>query len=318
MIDELSIKANRAVFAIKSKVKLSQIPLKLAIRIFNAQVTPILLYGSEVWGPYMNIDYANWDNIKTERGVQVQFLKQILGCNFQTSNNMIRADTGSRPLINMIIKRYISYTKSLEFRKYALCYDSSIFENQNTESPNFCKFMEKFTLDIKELPNKSKKEINKTCDGNYDRFWVSKISESTKAASFIMFKTNTVLEPHLALNFNVKHKKAISRFRLSNHTLMIEKGRHLKIEKTERKCYFCKEKIENEEHFLVNCPLYSPQRKILENTCTKNCIRYKNLIEKERFIFIMSNENETIIKAVGKFITDSFIITDQIITYFFS
>ena len=40
-------------------------------------------------------------------------MKQILGCNFQTSNDMARADLGCRPLLLMIIKRYISYKKSL-------------------------------------------------------------------------------------------------------------------------------------------------------------------------------------------------------------
>ena len=317
MIEDLCIKANRAVFAIKNKVKLSQLPINLAIKIFKAQVIPILLYGSEVWGPYMNIDYAKWDNIKTER-VQTQFLKQILGCNIQTSNNMIRADTGSRPLINMIIKRYISYTKSLESRKSSLCFDPFLFEKENSELPNFCKFIENFTLDINELIKKSKNEISKICEGNYDRFWFCKISESTKAASFKIFKINTVLEPYLTLSFSMKHKKAISRFRLSNHTLMIEKGRHLKIEKIKRTCYFCKEKVENEEHFLLNCPQYCPQRKILENVCTENCIRYRNLTEEQKFIFIMSNENEMIIKALGKFLTDSFNIREKMIMYFFS
>ena len=63
-IDALSVKANRAVFAIKSKVKLTQLPMKLAIKIFKSQIVPILLYGSEVWGPYINFDYISWDQTK--------------------------------------------------------------------------------------------------------------------------------------------------------------------------------------------------------------------------------------------------------------
>ena len=49
-------------------------PVKLALKIFKSQIVPILLYGSEVWGPYMNFDYQNWDQSKTEQ-IQVQFLK---------------------------------------------------------------------------------------------------------------------------------------------------------------------------------------------------------------------------------------------------
>ena len=126
------------------------------------------------------------------------------------------------------------------------------------------------------------------------------------------------MEKHLTLTFNLKHKIAISRFRLSNHTLMIEKGRHLKLHKDERKCYFCKDKIENEEHFLIKCPFYSPLRLILEKECIEHCCRYEDLNEEQKFIFLMTNENESIIKALGKFISDSLIARDRIITYFFS
>ena len=48
----------------------------------------------------------------------------------------------------------------------------------------------------------------------------------------------------------------MSKFRLSNHRLMIEKGRH-----NNRKCPFCLTHIEDETHFLINCPIYSSIRK---------------------------------------------------------
>ena len=66
-IDDLSIKANRAIFALNNKIKISQIPTKLALKIFNTQIVPILLYGAEVWGPYMDYDYVKWDKTKIER-----------------------------------------------------------------------------------------------------------------------------------------------------------------------------------------------------------------------------------------------------------
>ena len=103
-MDDLSVKANRAIFALKIKVKLPRLPVKLAIKIFKSQIVPILLYDSEMWGPYMNFDYTKWETTVIER-VQTQFLKRLLGCNIQTSNNMARADTGCRPLITTIIKR---------------------------------------------------------------------------------------------------------------------------------------------------------------------------------------------------------------------
>ena len=77
-IEDLSLKATRAIFALKNKIKISKYPKRLAIRLFNALITPILLYGSEVWGPFMSYDYLSWESTKIER-VQTQFLKRLLG-----------------------------------------------------------------------------------------------------------------------------------------------------------------------------------------------------------------------------------------------
>ena len=45
----------------------------------------------------------------------------------------------------------------------------------------------------------------------------------------------------------------MTRFHLFNHELMIEKGRHMKIEICERKCPFC-HRVEDETHFLIAYP----------------------------------------------------------------
>ena len=139
-IDDLSIKANRAIFAIKSKIKFSKLPIRLAIKNFNSQIVPILLYGSEIWGPYMDYNFDTWDSTKIER-IHTQSLKQVLGCNIQTSNNMIKAETGCRPLITHLIKILILYAKNVQQRTSNLCYDALIYETKNSESPNFIKFI---------------------------------------------------------------------------------------------------------------------------------------------------------------------------------
>ena len=110
---DLSIKANRAIFALNNTINLSTFPTKLALKLFYSRISPILLYCSEVWGPYVNQKYTDWDTNKVER-VHTQYLKRILGCNYSTSNNMIRGEVGSRPLIADIIKMVVNYTKDIE------------------------------------------------------------------------------------------------------------------------------------------------------------------------------------------------------------
>ena len=45
-IEYLSQKARRACFALNQKIKLRHIPVNIALKLFDAYVTPILLYGS--------------------------------------------------------------------------------------------------------------------------------------------------------------------------------------------------------------------------------------------------------------------------------
>ena len=51
---DLSDKANTAIFSLNSCYKLNKLPLKIAYKLFDTMIMPILLYGSEVW-EHMNI-----------------------------------------------------------------------------------------------------------------------------------------------------------------------------------------------------------------------------------------------------------------------
>ena len=49
-MDTLCTKANKAKYALNNIVKFKCIPVKTAIRLFDATILPILTYGSEVMG----------------------------------------------------------------------------------------------------------------------------------------------------------------------------------------------------------------------------------------------------------------------------
>ena len=69
----------------------------------------------------------------------------------------------------------------------------------------------------------------------------TEIGKLSKAESYVKFKENITFENYLSIIENEKHRKALTRLRLSCHPLLIEKGRHHKIPipKTERFCPFC-------------------------------------------------------------------------------
>ena len=184
-IEDLSTKANRAVFALNNKIKISSIPPKLALQIFNSQIVPILLYGSEVWGPYMGYDYVSWDKGKIER-THTQFIKRILGCNYRTSNNMARGEVGTRPLLTQVIKRVIAYISRFSEGNSSLA--STAFQSELESEPNIITFVKNFNLNIEELHNKSKYVVKKTVNYNYDRYWLTALKESPKALSYTLYK----------------------------------------------------------------------------------------------------------------------------------
>ena len=64
------------------------------------------------------------------------------------------------------------------------------------------------------------------------------------------------------------------------------------------------------------CALYSKERKILENNCNKICMKYTELTNEEKFIYIMSNENDEIIKVLAKFVHDSLSMREKMIWVF--
>ena len=73
----------------------------------------------------------------------------------------------------------------------------------------------------------------------------------TKLQTYSSFKLDTTYEPYLNKTHDKKHKFALSRLRLSSHSLAIETGRYNGTLKEERKCVNCSmNSTENEYHFL--------------------------------------------------------------------
>ena len=82
---DLSCKATNALHAIKSKIPLKLMPIKIALKKFDACISSILLYGSEVLCTFLDNDHKKWELSPIEK-VHTQFLKRMLGVNYSTTN----------------------------------------------------------------------------------------------------------------------------------------------------------------------------------------------------------------------------------------
>ena len=93
-----------------------------------------------------------------------------------------------------------------------------------------------------------------------------------------------------------KFRKCLSTFRMSGHNLMIEKGRHLGIERNLRLCPFCNNVIECEFHFVLVCPLYIDLRK---RYIAKKFYLFPNF---NKFNILMSNKDAVIIRNLAMYV----------------
>ncbi|CAB4003282.1 Hypothetical predicted protein, partial [Paramuricea clavata] len=115
---QLSEKAMHALFKIRKNLDFQKLTPKLAIKIFDDIVSPILLYNSEVWGAYGNNDFTKWDKTSTEK-THLKFCKLYLGVNRKASNITSRGelDPNQRRLFS---KFCISHHKlEIEFGRYS-------------------------------------------------------------------------------------------------------------------------------------------------------------------------------------------------------
>ena len=309
---DLSTKAKRAIFALNNKIKLSLLPIKLALKIFMTQISPILLYGSEIWGPYLNHDYQSWENSETEK-VFTQFLKRTLGCANQSPNLMTRSEVGARPLLCNIIRRSVAYIQSLDRDDKSLASQALDLEIDLYEEDNILSLVRKYTPFYHENNNflepKDKIEVKNIVTQNYDNVWKDKIKLLSKASSFLTYKTNNELEKYLCLVKNRKHRVALSRLRLSSHQLMIEKGRHHKpvLPRSERICPVCKHGIEDECHFVTICQAYNEARNDLYRVADNLTSNFKEIpTYEQKFIYMMSNEDPNLLAKLGEFTYQAF------------
>ena len=128
--------------------------------------------------------------------------------------------------------------------------------------------------------------------------------------SYTKFKKIFKTEPYLINQSLYKYQKILAKFRLSAHRLRIEIARYNStnndVPPEQRLCPNCHchlHKVEDEEHFWIECPKYEEERKSLFESASKLSIHFNDLSNYYKFIWIMSNENLSLIKELGIFLT---------------
>lgn len=125
--------------------------------------------------------------------------------------------------------------------------------------------------------------------------------QGNKLRTYNIIKTKYETEKYLLLDLPPHIKRAITQIRISAHSLEIETGRMArpKIPPDERFCKHCKVSVENEIHFVTECPLYNQLRLEMIRECPPE---FQNLTGENMFKTFFTCQNATVIHQLGIYI----------------
>ena len=135
------------------------------------------------------------------------------------------------------------------------------------------------------------------CEKFHQNAFQKIINPENKLRTYALFKTQVGCEKYLHEIKNTKIRQSLTKFRLSNHCLNIEKGRHTvpKTPKEHRFCPFCPNKVEDEVHFLFDCPTYKVPRGEIITGMEKGNPAFLEHTQQEQFITFMNTDNVQLI-----------------------
>ena len=294
----------KAIFAMNKYLhKFTYLKPSHVLDVFDKLITPILNYGSEVWG---------FHKAPAIESVHTHFCKKLLGVKQSTQNDFIYGELGR---VNFAANRYISIVRywlkivSLTENKYVKCIYNMLLEDirQNPNKTNWASsvrdllstygFFNVWVSQGVENPNSFLQCFKQKIRDVFEQDWHARLENSTRARFYINI-ANFKYQAYLDNLTIAKFQQNLTRLRVSAHRLEVECGRWTRPERTpldERKCKIC-HRLEDEFHFVLECPLYAELRK---QFISKFYWKRPNM---PKFVELCKSENKKIQKNLSMFI----------------
>ena len=141
----------------------------------------------------------------------------------------------------------------------------------------------------------------------YLKSWYAELADSSKLC---LYKDYTLYYEHETylncLNIR-KFKHTLSKLRSRCHNLEIEVGRYHGLPRHDRLCRLCKDEVENEIHFMLQCPVYEILRqKYLPR-------KYYIFPNENKFNILKSSHSETVIHNVATYLYYAFKLRQELL-----
>ena len=329
-IKNLTYKASKVYNLIRSTFSCQKgTAVRTMLNLFDTLVKPIMLYGSEIWGPHLT-DFKQehpvsklTENQKFEfEMLHIKICKHTLGVQKKTSNIASRSELGKYPLTIDIMIHIIRNFWSLTSKpKTSLAH--IIFEaqhkimNKNILRTSYLSSVLKIIQFFKiktphhNISKMAKSQLLKIVKRKiwswYEQHWLHNLMpKSSKLRTYSTFKRQYKYEKYLSCITDYQIRQDVTKFRLSNHKLPIEMGRNHNIPADNRICDLCHQGIGDECHLLMKCR--QPDMLILRNTfqdVINNKVATLNKFNNNiYFCYIASLQDETIIKETCYYISE--------------
>lgn len=266
----LSGQAQKAIFKLNRYLHdFVNVTPRHTLELFDKLVTPILNYGAEVWG------FCKADQIER---THLQFCKRLLGVKSSTQNNFIYGELGRLDYQTqryfIIIKYWLKVVNSEGHKFVNIIYNTMLQNiNNNNRIVNWVSLVRQllFKMGFGEVwmqQNVGNRKVflflfKQRLRDTFIQSWNTGINESSRSVFYKTFSTFT-FQSYLDFITVKKFRIALSRLRVSSHRLEVEAGRWarpVRVEYGDRKCRICN-KLEDEFHFIIECPLYNELRKL--------------------------------------------------------
>ena len=301
-LTDLRDRSLKAYYALKSKLgNLFRADVSITLHLFNSCIKPILLYASDFWG------CLKLPKINPIETMYRKFCKDLLGVQIRTINTGVLLELGQIPLSiygkKNCTKNWDRICREEKANELLLLSCKENFENDWKFSVQA--YFSNIGLNFSATPTTGEQApsvqvLNRERDMFHEAV-TNEIQNSSKLKTLSILKGNFSCEDYLLLVPNVANRTALTKFRLSNHNLMIEKGRYENIQLCDRSCPFCPDQVESEFHFLIKCPVYAELRRQLLDEIRSIVLGFY-YPQDEHFLFWFLLKNPLIANKTGYFI----------------
>jgi hypothetical protein len=326
--DDLYHRGLKAFFKLCRQLSKSNVKPSTFFYLFDMMVKPVLLYSSEIWAPFAtqmrklkanhnhNVE-ESYENVQIEK-LHSLLMRTTLGVNNKTTKMALYSETGRFPLYLEAFRNACKYLNRIEEGNCSDLLSECLSCNKlltNSWHSNLKMILDNLTIKRSLDGTVPIQNIVKTLHSRFANYWHSKafgncnspVNSGKKLRCYETFKQCISQEKYLDTIHNTEARKTMAKFRTSSHNLRIETGRYDKICVSNRLCGMCmSHEVEDEIHFLINCSAYDNSRKVLFNLASRECMRFDDLSPSMKFIWLMSAENDEIIKATANFLNISF------------